>query len=297
MHYAYAINEHKVILMLNVYEQLADLRDSKFLLAEEYLNREVQADEWFRVKNFRLDEIRRQDGIHSLIRCFEYHKIKKAIEQNTESDLNQLSANLAKLSLTLKDIPFVRSDNTWIEGAIYLPPLEYAMYKRCFTSFRYFLDNTMQQQPQQSAGIASASGSISVLNLGSAVSSVNANKNDRQASSKSKLSRTSTLNATAIEMNLNSLREKAEEEQMDEIIDILDDFGEDLEIKAVTNEEYAQSLERQKQQQLQQQQQHQHQHDESRNKQQKSKQQSHSKSNKSDNLSSSSSASRTCSIL
>lgn len=188
-------------------------RDAKFLLAEEYEISEVVNDECFRVKNFEHYETNNRKALSSYIKCFIYQTVKLAIIENSEIKLKKINEELKLLGLSLKDLPFWRMDNSFIHGEIYIPPLELAMEKRSFSAFRFILENTVDTK----------------IRLLSAAPSV-------RAKSGLSRSRSSVSLNNSIELNLTCLREKAELLEMDEIIDILDDFEEDKEIKALERE-------------------------------------------------------------
>ena len=211
------------------------MRDVKFLTAEEYANEEIRNDEWFRVKNFKINELKMLNGLNSYMKCFHYSAIKEAVEENDEEKLVAISNKLKRFGLTLREMPFQKAENSWVEGEPFLSMLEYAMDKRSYSAFRYILENGLdtssysssKSRPLTAVSHTASSMTKSTANLKTVTIA------DRLLTARSRLPR----NQTALEMCLSSLREKAEEEQIDEIIDILDNFGEDLEIKAVTNEE------------------------------------------------------------
>lgn len=188
-------------------------RDTKFLLAEEYEMTEVINDECFRVKNFEHYETNDRKALNSLMKCFIYQTVKLAISENSEIKLNKINEEIKLLDLSLRDLPVWRADNSFIHGEIYIPPLELAMEKRSFSAFRYILEKTVDTK----------------IRLLSAAPSV-------RAKSGLSRSRSSVSLNNSIELNLTCLREKAELLEMDEIIDILDDFEEDKEIKALERE-------------------------------------------------------------
>jgi hypothetical protein len=119
------------------------IRDSKFLLAEEYQNEEVINDEWFRIKNFRENEIKNCNAVNSFVKCFVYSDVKKAIMNNNEDELTQINEKLKVYDLSLKNLPFW-FDNSFVNGEPYIPPLELAMDNRRFSAFRYILENTVK---------------------------------------------------------------------------------------------------------------------------------------------------------
>ena len=203
----YKIDQNVICLFIFLFFFLAEkfkpdfifqIRDSKFLLADEYQNEEVINDEWFGIKNFRDNEIKNCNAVDSFVKCFVYSDVKKAIMDNNEDELKLINERLKVYDLSLKNLPFW-FDNSFVNGEAYIPPLELAMDLRSFTAFRYILESTVKTK----ARLLSA----------------------RSVRPKSVFSV-----SKSIDMNLTYLREKAEDEEMDEIIDILDTFEEDNEI-------------------------------------------------------------------
>ena len=174
---------------------------------------EVANDDCFRVKNFLDYETNNRSALNSFIKCFSYQSIKLAIMENSKTKLQKINEELKIQDLSLRDLPFWRLDNSFVHGEVYIPLLELAMEMRCFTAFRFILENTVESKVRLLSAAPSVRGKSGMTR------------------SKSSLSL-----ANSIELHLTCLREKAEVLEMDEIIDILDDFEEDKEIKALERE-------------------------------------------------------------
>ena len=186
------------------------------MAAEDFLNDEVQNDDSFMVKNFKENEMKKSAGVQIYLKCFEYKRIKQAIERNDAVELARINMALKNFGFSLKDVPFWRSNNCFVEGKPYIPPLEYAMEKRSISAFRFLLENTIE-----SRRVIQSAGGMKIMPKSAQLNRV------RSAHSAMK----------SIDFNLSSLRERAEEEEIEEVIDILDNFGEDKEISAATHAE------------------------------------------------------------
>ena len=171
-------------------------------------------DECFRVKNFKQHETNCKSAMHSFAKCFVYRKVKQAIAENKENQLRRINENLKTHDMSLKDLPHWHADNMFVHGELYVPPLELAMKASSYSAFRYILENTVETKVRL---LSAAPGFRNNTTLGA-----------RPKSSFSIV--------RSIETSLTCLREKAEELEMDEIIDILDNFEEDKEIKALERE-------------------------------------------------------------
>ncbi len=146
MHYASATRDTKQVDLLVSNNADQTIRDCKFLLAEDYQMKEVVSDEWFMVKNFRYNESRRVNGMHSFVRCFFYSKIRKAIEKNDVDSLAKVNADLNELGHSFKDLAHYRNADIFVDGKTYEPPLELAMSLQSVTTFRYILENTLTDE-------------------------------------------------------------------------------------------------------------------------------------------------------
>jgi len=146
LHYATATKDTKQIDILLSANADQKIRDCKFLLAEDFKMKEVANDEWFMVKNFRFNESRRVNGIHSFIRCFYFGRIQKAIENNDVAKLAKINADLNEVGHSFKDLAHYRNPYIFVDGKAYEPPLELAMSLHSVTTFRYILENTLSNE-------------------------------------------------------------------------------------------------------------------------------------------------------
>lgn len=160
-------------------------------------------DDWFKVKNFKEVETRKTQAVVSYMKCFQYKKIKETIEKNDIEALKQLNSKLKICELSILDFPYLKSENSFIEGQEYITLLELAMNSRSFSAFRYLLE---QMQV--------------IIRL-----------KDRKSES---ITKSDLIAKKLFERYLYELREKAEDLEIYEIVDILDNADEDKEIAAVT---------------------------------------------------------------
>ena len=165
-------------------------------------------------KNFKETEVKKNNGVQMYLKCFEYKKIVSAIDTNDVAELAKLNLSLNKMNFSFKDVPFWRTDSCFLEGKPYVPPLEYAMQKRSFSAFRFILENCLDAKR-----VLQSAGGLKLLTKSALPNRV----------------RSARTAMKSIDVNLALLREKAEEEEIEEIIDILDNFGEDKEISKATN--------------------------------------------------------------
>lgn len=189
-----------IVFKISFKHLLFKARDSKFLLAEEYELEEVKDDDWFRVRNFKENEIGQSRAVHSFMMCFEYRKFKKAIEKNNIDSLYELNSKLKMYELSIIDFPILKSDSNHQSNL-----LEMAMKCKSYSSFRFLLEQNYESISQMA-------------------------KYDSKAS---------VIKKKCFDSYVNELREKAEDAEMYEIIDIIDNTVEDQEIADITIENSA----------------------------------------------------------
>ncbi len=151
---------------------------------------------------------------------FDYKIIQEAIEKNDIQELENINLNMKNSFISFKDIIFWKTtDTSYVMGKPFVPPLEQAMFSKCFLAFRYILENGVEPQRsfQPYRNIVSASGKrvISARGKGKGIRVKSGIKH--------------------VDNSLERLREKAENLEIYEIIDILDNFGENAEIIAAAN--------------------------------------------------------------
>lgn len=122
------------------------IRDCKFLLAEEYQLKDVYNDAWFGVKNFRQTESKRVNGSHSFVRCFYSSQIRKAVDEDDVGKLVKLNSQMKEYGFSFKDLPHYREENIYVDGKAYEPPLEQALAKKSPQAFKYILENTLTDE-------------------------------------------------------------------------------------------------------------------------------------------------------
>lgn len=182
-------------------------------MAEDYLLDEVKNDESFGVKNFRENQFNIHKSNVSFLKCFIYKQIKTSIENHDIDQLKTINLKLKLYELSLRDLPIKSLKSFFIAGESYISPLELAMKTRNFLAFSYLIDTLY---------------SSIVLNKTRRIRIV---ENSFIESDKHEMAFVNEF-----EIYLNDLREKAEEEEIYEIVDILDNFEEDKEITAITEE-------------------------------------------------------------
>jgi hypothetical protein len=192
------------------------MRDFKFLRADEYTFDEVRNDESFYVKNFRETQLCYPILSNiTFLRCFIYRDVSEAIRTHDIDRLKSILDTKLKLyKIQLKELPFrVPSAEEHIGDMKYIPPLELAIEKRNFLAFSFLLEELY-------SSIVSNNPTLMRTN------ERNFLEHDTRESGRVK-----DFNAY-----LSELREMAEDEEIYEIIDILDNFEEDKEIAAITDE-------------------------------------------------------------
>ena len=165
-------------------------------------------DEGYCVKNFRFNEIKRVNGAHTFIRCFVHKHIKQAVENNDVEQLNEINKYLGNYTLSFRDLPHNLCGDIYVDDEAYEPPLEMAMRLKRFAAFRYILENSITDDIKRNI----YSARTKKLNTSTRIKS--ACRNNTMLSS----------------FDLMRLREKAEDNDLEEIIDIIDNCGEDKEI-------------------------------------------------------------------
>ncbi len=124
----------------------------------------------------------------------------------------------------LKDIIFWKSDKSFLWGKPFVPPLEQAMLSRCFLAFQYILENGIEpQKPSQPVRLVKSAKERRLL-ARAPTARYDSFKSDRIKSGNRR-----------IDLSLERLRDKAEVLEIYEIIDILDNFGENAEIIMAAN--------------------------------------------------------------
>lgn len=166
------------------------------MLAEEYELKEVLGDDWFGVKDFKKNKMPSQKAIETFMMCFQFKKFKSAIEDNNLEQLKMLIARLKIYNLSIIDFPILKCKLQDHQNPISL--LEIAIKYRSFSAFRYILEQYHE---------------------------LFTNKNNNFEN----------LKKNRFDSYLSDLRERAEDLEMYEIIDIIDNTIEDKEIADLTN--------------------------------------------------------------
>ena len=185
----------------------------RFLLAEEYLKNEIKNDEAFRVKNFKSIESSTNYGFASYLKCFEYKKLAKAIHDNDIRRINAIKEKLKIYRMRFSD--FSLKTNEWVNGEPYIPLLKLSMELRSFSAFQCLLDDLLSNQ------------SITSLELAT----------DRIKTAKIRQKSAKTQTNLMLRNTLISIRDYAETHEIYEVTNILDNLGEDDEIKAALADE------------------------------------------------------------
>ncbi|CAF0745128.1 unnamed protein product [Brachionus calyciflorus] len=201
LHYAYALKDKPIIDILISYNINKFARDAKFLLAEEYELDEVVNDSWFRVKNFRENETLNSRAVELFMMCFQYKDFKYAIETNDLETLNKLNSKLKMYELSINDFPLIKS-KLFSKDTNSL--LEIAMKAKSYSAFRFILERIYES-----------------------ISSKNGTKYNKIK--------------TNFDLYIHELRERAEDLEMYEIIDIIDNTIEDKEIANITVNSFSDS--------------------------------------------------------
>ena len=178
------------------------------------MKNEIKNDETFRVKNFKTFEMNANNGIASYLKCFEYDKLVEAVQDNDKHKIRVLENKLKIYQMKLSD--FSLKNNEWINGKPYVSPLRLSMELRSFSAFQYLLDDLIASQSINSVEFTM----------------------ERIKTSKIRLKSAKSQNCLNIRNYLISIREYAEQNEIYEVIDILDNLGEDDEIKAALDEEH-----------------------------------------------------------
>jgi hypothetical protein len=142
--------------------------------------------------------------MNSFTKCFHYTETKRAIERNDIASLERMRATLNNYGLSFKSFSNLESKNDYTLGSLYIPPLEVAMKNRSFSAFRYILEETLDWH----------SNSI-----------------------RTKTKQSALFNQKLLDHSLGRLREIAENEKIFEIIDILNNYEEDVEILMAMKED------------------------------------------------------------
>lgn len=126
---------------------------------------------------------------------------------------------MKNIQISFKDILFYKI--SYLECRPFVNYLELAMVNRCFLAFQYLLENGVEPERVTSSA---------VRNLKSA-------KERRLMSAKKERPTTSRARSAVkhVDLSLERIREKAEILEIYEIIDILDNYGENAEIIAASN--------------------------------------------------------------
>ncbi|RMZ94002.1 hypothetical protein BpHYR1_015846 [Brachionus plicatilis] len=194
LHYAFGIRNQPIIAILISYRINKFARDSKFLLAEEYELDEVINDDWFGVKNFKEKQTHGSRAIELFMMCFQFKKFKLAIEDNNLDHLKKLNEKLNIYNLSIIDFPILKR-SLQDEDSISL--IEIAMKFRSYSAFRYILEQYYDHFTFSSKYV-------------------------------------DKLKKKHLDLYLSNLREKAEDLELYEIIDIIDNTIEDKEIAEIT---------------------------------------------------------------
>lgn len=183
--------------------------------AEDYALEEVKQDESFYVKNFRetqLSYVSRANAtfLTSLI----YRDLADAIRIHDMDRLKTIvDIKLNLCGISLRDLPFRQTPGReiFIGGEKYIPPLELAAATRNFLAFSFLVEAM-----------------FSAINVNNYVilRPIERNLVQRQTSAR----------VSEFSQYLNELREWAEEGEIYELVDILDNFEEDKEIAAITDD-------------------------------------------------------------
>lgn len=200
----------------------------KYLRADEYALTEVKQDEAFNVKNFSDAQLTCTNQANRLfLVTLVYKDLAQAIRAHDMTRLKTLvDIKLNLYGVSLKDLPFRfrwpstqlttnTTDDVTVAGEKYTPPLELAAATRNFLAFSYLLEaiyNSFNAAKTNATILRPIEKNLGLLH-----------SYDLQ---------------TISEFNeyLSELREAAEENEIYELVDILDNFDEDKEIAAITND-------------------------------------------------------------
>lgn len=180
--------------------------------ADEYALIEVKQDELFNVKNFFESQLAQKSRANAtFLVSLIYKELANAIRSFEMNRLKSLvDIKLTMYGISLKDLPFRSTGQVCVGGKNYIPPLELAAATRNFLAFSFLLDSMFNS-------------------MKSCVMLRPIEKNLVQR-------KQTSVRIDEFSNYLSELREAAEENEIYELIDILDNFDEDKEIAAITDD-------------------------------------------------------------